>query len=65
VFAAVGDPVGAGLVASLGRPGGNVTGMSAQATEIVGKRLQLLQETRLTDLAALRIMAKSGRDTRH
>jgi ABC-type uncharacterized transport system substrate-binding protein len=44
VFTAVADPVGAGLVASLGRPGGNVTGMSAQASEIVGKRLQILQE---------------------
>jgi putative ABC transport system substrate-binding protein len=44
VFTGVGDPVGAGLIASLGRPGGNVTGMSAQAAEIVGKRLQLLQE---------------------
>jgi putative ABC transport system substrate-binding protein len=44
VFTGVGDPVGAGLVASLGRPGANVTGMSAQASDIVGKRLQLLQE---------------------
>jgi putative ABC transport system substrate-binding protein len=44
VFTAVADPVGAGLVASLGRPGANVTGMSAQASEIVGKRLQILQE---------------------
>jgi putative ABC transport system substrate-binding protein len=44
VFTAVGDPVGAGLVASLGRPGANVTGLSAQASDIVGKRLQFLQE---------------------
>jgi ABC-type uncharacterized transport system substrate-binding protein len=44
VFTAVADPVGAGLVASLGRPGANVTGMSAQASDIVGKRLQILQE---------------------
>jgi ABC-type uncharacterized transport system substrate-binding protein len=43
VFTTVGDPVGAGLVASLGRPGGNVTGLSG-LTEIGGKRLQLLQE---------------------
>jgi putative ABC transport system substrate-binding protein len=43
VFTAVGDPVGAGLVASLGRPGGNVTGLSG-LTEIGGKHLQLLQE---------------------
>ena len=38
------DPVGAGLVASLGRPGGNVTGVAANSTEIVAKRLQLLRE---------------------
>jgi putative ABC transport system substrate-binding protein len=44
VFTAVGDPIGAGLVASLGRPGANVTGLSAQASDIVGKRLQFLQE---------------------
>jgi putative tryptophan/tyrosine transport system substrate-binding protein len=44
VFSAVGDPVGTGLVASLGRPGANVTGMSAQASDIGGKRLQILQE---------------------
>ena len=43
VFTTVGDPVGAGLVASLGRPGGNVTGLSG-LTEIGGKHLQLLQE---------------------
>jgi putative ABC transport system substrate-binding protein len=43
VFTLVGDPVGAGLVASLGRPGGNVTGLSG-LTEIGGKQLQLLQE---------------------
>ncbi len=44
VFAAAGDPVGNGLVASLARPGGNVTGLSLQATDIAGKRLQLLRE---------------------
>jgi ABC-type uncharacterized transport system substrate-binding protein len=43
VFTTVGDPVGAGLVASLSRPGGNVTGLSG-LTEIGGKHLQLLQE---------------------
>jgi putative ABC transport system substrate-binding protein len=43
VFTTVGDPVRAGLVASLGRPGGNVTGLSG-LTEIGGKHLQLLQE---------------------
>jgi putative tryptophan/tyrosine transport system substrate-binding protein len=44
VFTTVGDPVGAGLVASLSHPGGNVTGLTDQAADIGGKRLQLLQE---------------------
>ena len=44
VFTNLGDPVGAGLVASLGRPGGNVTGLTDQARDLPGKRLQLLQE---------------------
>ena len=42
VFATVGDPIGAGLVQSLARPGGNLTGFSGQATELKGKQLQLL-----------------------
>jgi len=41
-MAAVGDPIGVGLVASLARPGGNVTGLSAIAPELEGKRLELL-----------------------
>jgi putative tryptophan/tyrosine transport system substrate-binding protein len=44
VFAAANDPVGAGLVASLARPGGNVTGLSLQASDLAGKRLGLLRE---------------------
>jgi putative ABC transport system substrate-binding protein len=44
VFAAAGDPVGNGLVASLARPGGNVTGRSLQLTDTAGKRLELLRE---------------------
>ena len=44
VMAAVADPVGSGLVASLARPGGNVTGLSLLSTELVGKRLQLVRE---------------------
>ncbi len=44
VFMAVGDPVGAGIVASLARPGGNVTGLSDLAAGLQGNRLQLLQE---------------------
>jgi putative ABC transport system substrate-binding protein len=46
VFAAAGDPVGTGLVASLGRPGGNVTGMSLQASDLAGKHVELLREVR-------------------
>ena len=44
VFAIAGDPVGTGLVASLARPGGNVTGSSTQQTDLPGKRLELLRE---------------------
>jgi putative ABC transport system substrate-binding protein len=43
VFTNVGDPVGAGLVASLARPGANVTGLSAQAADIAARRLQMLR----------------------
>jgi putative tryptophan/tyrosine transport system substrate-binding protein len=44
VFTGVGDPVAAGLVASLNRPGANITGMSGQAAELSAKRLQLLND---------------------
>jgi len=44
VFAVSGDPVGTGLVGSLARPGGNVTGLSAQAIDLTGRRLDLLRE---------------------
>ncbi len=44
VFAVAIDPVGTGLVASLVRPGGNVTGLSLQAADLAGKRLELLRE---------------------
>jgi putative ABC transport system substrate-binding protein len=44
VFAASGDPVGIGLVASLARPGGNLTGLSLQSPDLAGKRLELLRE---------------------
>jgi putative tryptophan/tyrosine transport system substrate-binding protein len=55
VFAAAGDPLGAGLVASLARPGGNVTGLSLLATDLAGKRIELLREVvpRLRRLAIL------------
>ena len=44
VFATAGDPVGTGIVASLARPGGNVTGLSSQTPESAGKRLELLRQ---------------------
>lgn len=44
VMVAVGDPVGTGLVTSLARPGGNITGLSAIAPDLEGKRLELLTE---------------------
>jgi hypothetical protein len=59
VFAAVGDRVESGVVKSLARPGGNATGLSLQATDAVGKRLQLLGEV-ITGLRRLAIMANSG-----
>ncbi len=44
VMAASGDPVGTGLIASLARPGGTITGLSAQAAELAGKSLELMRE---------------------
>ena len=44
VFAVAIDPVGSGLVASLAKPGGNVTGLSLQAANLAGKRIELLRE---------------------
>ena len=59
VFAVAGDPVGTGLVASLARPGGNVTGLSIQRTDLAGKRLELLREV-VPGLRRLAIMANVG-----
>src|SRR5262249_18309045 len=56
VFAIAGDPVGTGLVESLARPGGNVTGLSNQLTDAAGKRVEMLREIVL-DLRRLAIMA--------
>jgi len=44
VFASAADPVGTGLVSSLARPGGNITGLSSMAPDLDGKRLELLKE---------------------
>jgi putative ABC transport system substrate-binding protein len=59
VFAAAAGPVGTGLVASLARPGGNVTGLSLQFTDLAGKRLELLREV-LPDLRRLAILANAS-----
>jgi putative ABC transport system substrate-binding protein len=59
VFAALGDPVGVGLVESLARPGGNATGLSLQQTDAASKRLELLRDV-VPGLRRLAIMANSG-----
>jgi putative ABC transport system substrate-binding protein len=53
------DPVSVGVVASLSRPGGNVTGLSLQQTDTTGKRLELLREV-VTNLRRLAIMGNVG-----
>lgn len=55
VFAAQMDPVGAGIVAALARPGGNITGLSLQNTDTAGKRLELMREV-VPNLVRLAIM---------
>ncbi len=64
VFALAGDPIGQDLVASLARPGGNITGMSIQATDLVGKRLELLREVMpsLRKLAVLAFVGNTGNE---
>ena len=59
IFALGGDPVGTGLVASLARPGGNVTGLSQQSTDLAGKRVELLREV-IPSLRRLATMANIG-----
>jgi putative ABC transport system substrate-binding protein len=59
VFPVAGDPVGNNLVASLARPGGNVTGLSIQATDLAPKRLELFREI-VPGLTRLAIMANVG-----
>jgi putative tryptophan/tyrosine transport system substrate-binding protein len=56
VFATAGDPVATGLVVSLARPGGNLTGLSNQARDLAGKRLELLREI-IPDLRRLAILS--------
>src|SRR5262249_31514990 len=59
VLASAGDPVGTGIVASLARPGGNITGLSGQATDTAAKRLELLREV-VPNLRRLAIMGNVG-----
>jgi putative ABC transport system substrate-binding protein len=59
VFAVANDPLGAGLVASLSRPGGNATGLSNQASDLGARRLQLLREV-VPGLRRLAVMANVG-----
>jgi putative ABC transport system substrate-binding protein len=56
VFSRANDPVGSGYVASLAKPGGNMTGLSAQSTDLIGKRLEILREV----IPALRRVAIIG-----
>ena len=51
VFGSVADPVGTGLVASLARPGGNVTGLSNQSADLPGSDFELLREISLGSTA--------------
>jgi putative ABC transport system substrate-binding protein len=62
VFCAAGETVANGLVASLARPGGNVTGLSVQAPDLVGKRLGILRDV-IPSLRRLAIMGKAGNPT--
>jgi putative ABC transport system substrate-binding protein len=59
VFALSADPVGTGLVASLPKPGGNVTGLSIQSPDLAGKRLELMREV-VPGLRRLAILANAG-----
>ena len=59
VFARVGDPAASGLVASLARPGGNITGLSSQSDDLAGKRLELLREI-VSGLRRVAILANIG-----
>jgi putative ABC transport system substrate-binding protein len=59
VFTSAGDPVGTGLVASLARPGGNITGLSIQQTDLASKRLEVLREV-LPGLRTVAILADIG-----
>jgi putative ABC transport system substrate-binding protein len=64
IFPTAGDPVASGLVASLARPGGNITGLTILSPELSGKRLELLKEAfpRLSRVAVLHDPRQPGQD---
>ena len=59
VMVIAGDPLAAGFVASLARPGGNITGLTSQAPELAGKRLQLLKEA-VPNLSRVAVLWEPG-----
>jgi putative ABC transport system substrate-binding protein len=59
VFIVAADPLGDGMVASLARPGGNVTGLSTQAADVAGKRLEFLREA-IPNLRRFAVLAEVG-----
>jgi putative tryptophan/tyrosine transport system substrate-binding protein len=59
VFAGLGDPVGTGVVASLARPGGNITGLSGQMADLASKRVELLRDV-IPGLRRLAVMGNVG-----
>src|SRR5215831_16149383 len=65
VMSAVPDPVGAGLIASLARPGGNTTGLTLDAEELAGKQVELLKEAMPTLSALPSFGPRARRTTSH
>ena len=59
VFALAPDPLGTGIIASLARPGGNLTGLSIQTTDLAGKRIELVREL-IPNLGRLGIVADAN-----
>jgi putative ABC transport system substrate-binding protein len=64
VFAISNDPLGSGIVASLSKPGGNATGLSQLATDLAGKRLELLREM-LPSLSRVAALGNGGNPPPH